>query len=317
MLFIYICVLCIFYINAIYIYISICRGSAFFDEVKEFLESEEKNLNFQDWSYSYALLPNVERKASLRPNLKVFQEEGNCVITADDDIVTELKLKEMKKHENNREYQALARAIITSFHVGRAANTIGPIEPIASATERTFKKIAGQGAAPIGPGFNPDILDKSAIDKEVSYTEVKDSKDPANSLEVWILWHPQQAQAIRNITFPTAEEKEEVLRYLIQGAYGTGKTSLLMNLAIKSVSQGKKTCFWSMLDEESSYCHFNRFIENVCRDSEVDFTCGKQNIEERMKRLAEKTYDVLLIDEMKIAKDPAVWNDQASDDILR
>ena len=72
-----------------------------------------------------------------------------------------------------------------------------------------------------------------------------------------------------------------------------------------------------MLDEESSNCPFNRFIENVCRDSEVDFICGKQNIEERMKRLAEKTYDVLLVDEMKVAKDPAVRDDQASDDILR
>ena len=236
------------------------------------------------------------------------------MITADDDIVTELKLKEMKKHENDRKYQALARAIITSLHVGRAANINGPIEPIASATEKTFQKVAGQGAATIGPGFNPDNLDKSAFDKEATYTEVKDIKYPANSLEVWILWHPQQAQAIRNITFPTAEEK--VLRYLIQGAYGTGKTSLLMNLAIKSVSQGKKTCFWSML-EESSNCPFNSFIENVCRDSEVDFICGKQNIEERMKRLAEKTYDVLMVDEAKVAKDPLIRTDQASADILR
>ena len=35
------------------------------------------------------------------------------------------------------------------------------------------------------------------------------------------------------------------------------------------------------------------------------------------KRLAEKTYDVLLVDEMKVAKDPAVRDDQAPADILR
>ena len=53
------------------------------------------------------------------------------------------------------------------------------------------------------------------------------------------------------------------------------------------------------------------------RKNEVDINYGKKKNEERMKRLEEKTYDVLLIDEMKIAKDPAVLDDQASDDILR
>ena len=72
-----------------------------------------------------------------------------------------------------------------------------------------------------------------------------------------------------------------------------------------------------MLDEESSNSHFNRYIENICMGYKVDFICGKQKIEERMKRLAEKNYDVLLADEVKVAKDPAYHNDQAPAGILR
>ena len=294
------------------------------------MESEEKDLQFQDWTYKFALLPNVERKADLRKNLEDFKEPGIIyVITKEENIADALKLEEQEEtmKPESKEYILLARAIITSLHVGRAQNINGPIEPQIliepiepTSMQKTSDKLAGKGAAPIGPGFNPDNLDKLDIENEVTYaeTKAKTSKDPANSLEIWILWHPEQASTIRNITFPKLKENEQRMRYLIQGAYGTGKTQILISLAMKARREKKRVCFWSMLipprNSTTSNLQFNSYIQNVCRKHKLGFIDGPMD-QKKMELLAQ--YDVLLVDEVKVAKDPTKRNDQASDEVLR
>ena len=296
------------------------------------MESEEKDLQFQDWTYKFALLPNVERKADLRKNLEDFKEPGIIyVITKEENIADAFKLEEQEEtmKPESKEYILLARAIITSLHVGRAQNINGPIEPQiliepieATSMQKTSDKLAGKGAAPIGPGFNPDNLDKLDIENEVTYAKAKakTSKDPANSLEIWILWHPEQATTIRNITFPKLKENEQRMRYLIQGAYGTGKTQILISLAMKAVNQKKRVCFWSMITPRNSTTYnflFDSYIQNICKIWGINFFSGRENIKERMKKIRLAQYDVLLVDEVKVSKDPGYFNDQASDEILR
>ena len=290
------------------IYLSICRGRQLFEKLK-LLASEEEDVNFQDWTYKFCLIRNVKSKSKQQENqnLEDFKRKGNCIITMNEEIPLQNKF-----FETGSEYVALATLLLTSIHVVRVDNKIGPFVPIISHTEKAFEKLAGKGAALISPGVNFDNPDELA---RKSYEEVKKQKNPANSLDVWVLWHPQQAEAIRNITFSNGEEKEEATRYLIQGAYGTGKTNILCFSAIKAVNQQKKVCFWSMLDEK--HCPFNRYIKHLCISKKIHFISGSSNIEEKMERIRLDQYDVLLVDEVKVTEDPTFRYDQASDGILR
>ena len=284
-----------------------------FEEITQYLSTEEENLDFTDWTVKSGLVPNIKSKSDRKfqnSSLKEFSK-NNTVITMEDDIIKEFNLA--IKYDIGREYEALARVIITSEHVGRVRNTAGPLIPIPSALEKTHNKLAGIGAPIIAPGINLDNLVELTDDK-IEYQTVQDHKYPANSQPVWILWHPKQNETIQNITF--GQEKK---RYLIQGPFGTGKTQILMYLALKSVMQHKNVCFWSMLPEANNY-PFNRYIESICQTNKIHFIGGRllglEEDEEKIKTLVQD-YDCVFVDEMKITGDPVQPNDHASAKMLR
>lgn len=224
-----------------------------FKEITEYISSRAPGVDFDNWNCFTALvLPNMKSQADLHENMNKFK---HIVITSSDDICTELKL-DNDLAEIGKEYTELANILLTSLHGARVKKRKGVLElkPVWSDVERTHHLQAGKEAPLVSPGFDDKHLKAEKIPEQVTYTTLKSQESPANSLPVWIFWHPKQAEIIFNHNVDQVRQ-----RVLIHGPYGSGKTQVLMALALKEVASKKKVLFISMLRHTGSL--FNSYIK--------------------------------------------------------
>ena len=266
-----------------------------FKEITEYISSRATGVDFDNWTYSSALiLPNIESQADLHENLKEFKHN---VITSSDDICTELKL-DSELAEIGQEYAELANILLTSLHGARVKKRKGVLElkPVWSDVERTHHLQAGKDAPLVSPGFDNKHLKAKEIPKQVTYTALKSQENPANSLPVWIFWHPKQAEIIFNYDVDQVKQ-----RVLIHGPYGSGKTQVLMALALKEVASKKKVWFISMLRDTGS--QFNSYIKQFCNKNNIKFAAVDSLncldfIRKQLKEIKHQHSHCLFIDEM-------------------
>ena len=263
-----------------------------FKEITEYISSRAPGVDFDNWNCFTALvLPNMKSQADLHENLKEFK---HTVITSSDDICTELKL-DNDLAEIGKEYTELANILLTSLHGSRVKKGKGVLElkPVWSDVERTHHLQAGKEAPLVSPGFDDKHLKAEKIPEQVTYTTLKSQENPANSLPVWIFWHPKQAEIIFNY-----DVNQERQRVVIQGPYGSGKTQVLMGLALKAVAAKKKVWFWSMLEEANSL--FNEFVQEFCVQNGIRFCTSSSTMHanvSQIKMLKERC-EYLLLDEV-------------------
>ena len=276
------------------------RGQDMFKEITEYISSRATGVDFDNWTYLTALiLPNIKSQADLPEHLKELKLN---VITSSDDICTELKL-DNELAEIGREYTELANILLTSLHGACVKKRKGVLElkPVWSDVERTHHLQAGKDAPLVTPGFDNKHLKAEEITKQVTYTALKSQENPANSLPVWIFWHPKQAEIIFNYDVDKGRQ-----RVVIQGPYGSGKTQVLMGLALKAVTAKKKVWFWSMLEEANSL--FNEFVQDFCVQYGMGFCKTSLNMLANVSqiKMLQEQCDYLLLDEVDPYRDEKI-----------
>ena len=265
-----------------------------FEEMKTFI-SKETEVNFDGWSCLTALvLPNVRSRADLKENVKQFNHK---VITSSDDILSVLNIHD--KFDVDKAYVELAKVLITSIHGAHVKNEKGTLElqAVVPDIDKTYCIQAGCDASAITPGFNMDCPDELLCSRDqVSYALVK--AKPAFCLPVWIFWHPEQARII----FQNALHQGNT-RLAIKGPYGSGKTQILMALALEAARTNKPVWFWSMLKKPNS--QFNKYINQFCAANNIHFVFPSENNienEQKIQQLEESHCEFLFVDELQVIR---------------
>ena len=287
------------------------RGQKMFEEMKTFI-SKETEVDFNGWSCLTALvLPNVISRADLKENVKQFNHK---VITSSDDILTVLNLR--AEFDVDKAYVELAKLLITSIHGASVKNAKGTLElqPVVPDIDKTYLVQAGSDASAITPGFNTERPDELLCSKDqVSYALVK--AKPAFCLPVWIFWHPDQAR----ILFKKALCQGNT-RLALKGPYGSGKTQILMALALEAARTNKPVWFWSMLKEPNS--QFNKYINHFCATNKIHFVFQSENKienEQKIQQLEESHCEFLFVDELQVVRGNQMYylGEQNDDKLLR
>ena len=126
------------------------------------------------------------------------------------------------------------------------------LKPMPAESEEAHAALAGKNAPNAGPGFDPvklvedvegGILTTGVDIKDIkSNKKLKKNKAGVNSLSSWIFWSPDQFEIVRS----------NPARLLITGPFGTGKTLILMALALEARQAGKRVGFMSCTEDKDS-----------------------------------------------------------------
>ena len=136
-------------------------------------------------------------------------------------------------------------------------------------SEEAHATLAGKNASDASPGFDPvklvedvegGILTTGVDIKDIkSNKKLKKEKAAVNSLSSWIFWSPDQFEIVRS----------NPARLLITGRFGTGKSLILMALALEARQAGKRVGFMSCTEDKDSI--LDQTIENFCTENEIAF----------------------------------------------
>ena len=143
------------------------------------------------------------------------------------------------------------------------------LKPMPAESEEAHAALAGKNAPNAGPGFYPvklvedvegGILTTGVDIKDIkSNKKLKKNKAGVNSLSSWIFWSPDQFEIVRS----------NPARLLITGPFGTGKTLILMALALEARQAGKRVGFMSCTEDKDSI--LDQTIENFCTENKIAF----------------------------------------------
>ena len=246
-----------------------------YNDILGYLSNAYDDLDFKAWKVVTALvLPNRKKSG---PN----KTEGHYLLSKEELFTIEKQEKSIlevlgitKKIWHPKEYEAMATVCIASIH---SANLLpkknNPIlQTIANEIEPAHAALAGKDAPAAGPGFH---LEKLVIDAKdgmlatgVTHKDIrsnqksKNERPGVNSLASWIFWSPDQLETIRS----------KPARLMINGPYGTGKTLILMALALEARQAGKRVGFMSCTAEDSI---LDQAIETFCAENNITFLSNK------------------------------------------
>ena len=218
-----------------------------YNDILGYLDNASDDLNFNAWKLVTAVvLPNLEfpSKKRQKEHHILSKLELSKIERQEETIFEILEIKD--KFWYAEEYETIATVFMASIH----SATIFPkkdipiLQEIPSEVEQAHEALAGKDAPAAGPGFDQKLVsdvESGKLTTGVSCSDIwsiqkeRNEKAGVNSLFSWIFWSPDQ--------FETIHRNPE--RLIITGPFGTGKSLVLMALALAARQAGKRVGFMS------------------------------------------------------------------------
>ena len=239
---------------------SLFKGQEMYGGVISYIEHERPDLNFDDWQCIKALvLPNCKERYILLGKLCIMGRDFRKM-----EFKTLFNLK--RSYEITEEYKVMAALMMASVHSASIVNTEGIPQLCRppSDIEETHTLLAGKSNKSDGPGFNADLLKEVMVKPNYEDLRMANKKLPANSYPAWLFWNPAQARIIN----------QDHKRLIIHGPYGSGKTQVLMALALKAVQRDEKVGFFVL----SKHSILGSIIKQFCELNKIDYCEPNWNV---------------------------------------
>ena len=242
-----------------------------FYQILGYLRNAYDDLDFTAWEVVSALVLPDQKKSEPQK----FEDHF---------VLSKENLTKLEKQENNildvlgirkkiwipEEYEAIATVFMASMHSAginpKGSNPVLKAMPVES--EEAHAALAGKDAPDAGPGFDQKLVSHIkdgilttgvTLNDITSNKKLKKEKTGINSLASWIFWSPDQFEIVRS----------NPARLLITGPFGTGKTLILMALALEARQAGKRVGFMSCTEDKDSI--LDQTIENFCTENKIAF----------------------------------------------
>merc|ERR1740128_3376 len=237
---------------------SLVKGREMYHEIISYIKQKDLDLDFSDWKCITILaMPNCDKNPKLLDHLFMTRQDFRK------DFKSLFNLKQ--SYEIREEYKYIAALMLSSAHSASITTTEGIPElsqPLSQESETQDQLSPNKSD---GPRFNDDLSDSLSRMKltESTYSSVKrinkegNEKLTANSYPAWMFWNPAQARIIN----------QDHKRLIIHGTYGTGKSQVLMALALNAVKRGEKVCYFVFL-KDSILCSS---LKQFCNLHNIDY----------------------------------------------
>merc|ERR1740128_1360816 len=244
---------------------SLVKGREMYYEIISYINQEKPDLDFSDWKCITILaMPNCDKNPKLLDHIFMTRQDFRK------DFKSLFNLKQ--SYEIREEYKYIAALMLSSAHSASITTTEGIPElsqPLSQESETQDQLSPNKSD---GPRFNDDLSDSLSRMKltESTYSSVKrinkegNKKLPANSYPAWLFWNPAQARIIN----------QDHKRLIIHGPYGSGKTQVLMALALKAVQRDEKVGFFVL----SKHSILGSIIKQFCELNKIDYCEPNWNV---------------------------------------